>query len=297
MSKVRRVIRRCFHLLGRKARRPETVVVIWGLHSPDWMHALAPEAPVWKAIPQVQAVLQFSRHEQYVPLGIRWGRRIVVIPLMESHIAERPTHYAALVPTMRALDIFSDKARFSNYVESHGLAAFCPTTYGSIEDTTFPCVIKRTNLNAGQGVEIAASVEQARTLGSREPFVGHPYVVQAMVPCTVQYVVHCVCSEGRIIWHVVYAYDLGEHQILRANYLYALRRATISEPLLREVEAFLAPLAYSGPCSVDCTWRDDGRLVVFEINPRLGGSLMRPENTGDLASCLSSIIAGAIAAG
>lgn len=287
-------LRRCVDVFVWRTSRREVVVVIWGMHSPDWMNALAANAPVWKGIPQVKAVLNRTRPGTSVPLGLRWGRRVVVIPLMENHYAECPTGYSGLLPSLNAIEILGNKARFADYVRRHGLAAWCPGNYASFEKATFPCVLKRTNLNAGRGVEIATSPDEARHFSSLELFAGHAYLIQALVPCTIQYVVHCVCVEGRIVWHVVYAYDFNRQEVMRANYLYALRRATISASMLRKLEAFVMPLAYSGPCSVDCTWDDDGGLMVFEINPRLGGSLMRPENTTDLAACLSVIIAHAV---
>lgn len=284
------LIQRWVPWLGRKDWRREVVVVIWGVHSPDWMNALASSAPVWAEVPGVSAVLHFSSPEQRVPLTVRWGRRTVVIPLMENNIAERPLRYAALCPDPEALGTLGDKRRFAAYVEQRQLANWCPVNFASIEEATFPCVLKRTNLNGGLGVEVTASREQAQSLLSRDPFAGHPCVIQSLVPFDIEYVVHCVCVKGRILWHVAYANDAGYHPIRRAGQPRSLRRMEFSCEQLNELETFLSPLAYTGPCNFDCTRGSDGRLVVFEINPRLGGSLMRPDNTADLAACLSVII-------
>lgn len=285
---------RWFHWFIREDRRREILVVIWGVHTPDWMDALAPSAPVWKQLPEIREVVVLPDSARDVPWRARWGRRTVVIPLMEVHIERRPARYAALVPTSEAVATLADKGRFVDYVENHRLAHLCPTPYSSIEAAAFPCVIKRTNLNGGCGVELAATPEQARHLLEREPFAGHPCIIQSLAPVLVEYVVHCVCLDGRIIWHRVYACDREKEQIRRGGDGVALRLVTIPDSVLEKLESFLLPLAYSGPCNVDCTWDDDGRLVVFEINPRLGGSLMRPENAVDLAACLSVIIAHAV---
>ena len=271
------------------------LVVIWGVHTPDWMEALAPSAPVWKALPEVREVLLLPDSAQGVPFRARWGRRTVVIPLMEVHIERRPRGCGALVPTPEALAIFGDKGRFADYMETHRLAHLCPTSYGSIEDAAFPCVIKRTNLNGGCGVELAETPERARSILEREPFAGHPCVIQALAPVRVEYVVHCVCVDGRIVWHLAYACDRERGQIRRGNDGVALRRASLPDSVKEELESAVRPLAYTGPCNMDCSWDDDGRLVVFEINPRFGGSLMRPANAADLAACLSAIIAHASA--
>jgi len=271
-------------------------VVIWGVHSLDWMTALHPSAPVWKKIPQVGGVVHRSPLRPDVSLGARLGRRTVVIPLMEEHIAQRPARHAALVPTPEVLAILRDKGRFADYVRERGLSHLCPATYASIEEAKFPCVIKRTDLNSGHGVEMAASLEQARGVLENDPFAGCECVVQAMTAFEVEYTIHCVCRKGRIVWHAAYAFDFPEQQIRKVGARYTIRRATMSGRALEDLEALLLPLEYSGPCNVDCTLGADGGLVIFEINPRMGGSLMRPENTNDLAACLSVIIAEAASA-
>ncbi len=235
-------------------------------------------------------MLHLGQSEQNILPKAKRGKHTVVIPLMEEHTAQRPVCYAAPVPTPEALDILWDKGHFADYVRERGLLHLCPATYSSIEEAKFPCVIKRTQLNGGTGVEVAASLEQARRLLENEPFAGHRCVVQAMVPFEVEYTVHCVCMKGRIVWHTTYAFDFQEQQIRKVGSHHTIRRATISGCFLVDLEALLLPLEYSGPCNVDCTVGADGRLVVFEINPRMGGSLMRPENIDDLAACLSVII-------
>lgn len=286
---------RLFHFFSRSDRGKEVVAVTWGVHSQDWMTALDASAPVWTAIPEVRVVMNLSpSRPERIPLKTKWGRRVVVIPLMEAHIAGRPRNYAALAPSWEALDLLGDKGRFADYVEKQALGHLCPATFGSIERASFPCVIKRTNLNGGQGVEPAASPAEARRILEGELFAGHPWIAQAVVPFDVEYVVHCVCVRGKIIWHVVYAYAFEKQHIRKAGSPHCtMSRATIPEAVLADLEKFLLPLAYSGPCNVDCTWDDAGRLVVFEINPRMGGSLMSPANRTDLADCLSVIIAEA----
>ena len=274
---------RLFHLLTPETRRPEVLVVIFGVHSLDWMMALAPTAPAWRLIAGVRGVLHFSSAQRRVPLARRWGRRTVVVPLMETHIATRPARHRALVPNLEALSTLGDKQRFSDYVRSRGLSHLCPKDYRSIEEAEYPCVIKRTNLNGGAGIEMAATLEQARLIVKGPLFEGHPFIIQKRVRMDVEYVVHCVCLKGRVIWHKVYAYEAP----------CGFRGATIPVHLLGELEGLLLPLDYSGPCNVDCTWDAGGRLTIFEINPRLGGSLMRADTTADLAACLSVIIAAA----
>jgi carbamoylphosphate synthase large subunit len=49
---------------------------------------------------------------------------------------------------------------------------------------------------------------------------------------------------------------------------------------------------YSGPCNIDYSYQSSD-LKIFEINPRLGGSLMKTENVKLLAQALTAIIKAA----
>jgi hypothetical protein len=268
--------------------RQRVRLVVFGRHSPDWMEALAPQAPLWKELPDVQEVVQVAEAGHRIPYQWRWGRPTVVLPLMEDHVATCPRQYRALVPSAEALRILRDKAGFARYARQNGLASYTPTVFRSLEEATFPCVVKRTDLNSGQGVEIARSRAHAEALLSRHPFAGKPYIVQSLVVHSGEYVAHCVCKDGNIVWHRVMAYPHdGVAAIRRTG---APRRELSPLPQIAELEAFLKPLAYSGPCNIDYTIGDDGHVVVFEINPRLGGSLMRPEHVADLRDCLSCIV-------
>ena len=74
-----------------------------------------------------------------------------------------------------------------------------------------------------------------------------------------------------------------------------MRRWTIATPdaIVRQIEAVLAPLAYNGPCNLDYKLDPDGKIRVFEINPRLGGSLMMPQHGEELRQALACIVANA----
>ena len=71
----------------RKAGQSSPVrVVIYGEHSPDWMTALAPGAPVWNGMTGVDEVLHVpDAPSAQIPKPARRGTRTVVIPLMEGH--------------------------------------------------------------------------------------------------------------------------------------------------------------------------------------------------------------------
>jgi hypothetical protein len=277
--------------LARLFREKRPVrVVIFGEHSQDWMTALTPHGPMWKGVARAREVLLVSDAAALPPAD---GDDIetVVIPLMEDHARNRPRRHRALAPDRRAIDTLGDKAAFARYVKANGLAGLCPQIYDDPESAIFPCVLKRIDLNAGQGVTLVRSREELEQRLEEDTWRGHPTILQALAPGFEEYVTHCVCRRGRVLWHCSFAYTMAASDMMRtpAN-VGSIRAIPAARGLIAKIEAFLSPLAYDGPCNVDYKMTPDGKLVVMEINPRLGGSLMRPENVEQLARALSEII-------
>lgn len=76
--------------------------------------------------------------------------------------------------------------------------------------------------------------------------------------------------------------------IQRPSNTMARRKFEASIDTLRTLQSLVAPLKYDGPINFDYKLIKDG-LRIIEINPRLGGSLIIPENVDDLAGALGAI--------
>jgi len=159
--------------------RGKVRVVIFGEHSPDWMTALEPGAPVWRRLPDIDEVLKARPGDAAIPRPRSTDVRTVVIPLMEDHIASCPKSFAHLTPNARALDVLRDKSEFAAYVRANGLQHLCPATYSSPEVAQFPCVLKRVDLNGGVGVRVVYSAEELRNRLNEEPWRNHPCLLQS----------------------------------------------------------------------------------------------------------------------
>jgi carbamoylphosphate synthase large subunit len=270
-------------------------IVVYGTFSSHWATALAPGAPVWRGMPEVGEVCiaQDEAAIRDVPPA-RDGVETVILPLTELNTLTRPRHYRALVPDERAIKLFANKATFSVYAKKYGLSHLCPQTYTSNAEVAFPCVVKRLLSHSGIGVAAAHSREELQTLLADWRWRGQHVTVQALLPGREEYVTHCVCKKGNILWHTSYAYMLAEPDMIRsAPNTPSPRPVTPTARALAQIESFLAPLAYNGPCNVDYKLAPNGDIAVFEINPRFGGSLMRPENVDSLRQALTILIANA----
>jgi hypothetical protein len=266
-------------------------VVIYGRHCATWMSALAPESAVWKSLPSVKKVL-VQPEPTSVSLGSIKFSRTVILPLMEAHIAVCPKEFAASVPSIEALRLLSDKSEFAEFAQTQGLAHFCPEVFKTVDRVNFPCVIKRLDLNAGAGITIATTKASLHEQLHQSPWKDQPVLLQAFISGH-EYVTHCVCSEGQIKWHCTYGYELSDLTIRTPANMGVSRKVLPPAGALDVIKKFIKALAFNGPCNVDYKVDANGSIFVFEINPRLGGSLMLKENQADLAQALHYIIKSA----
>jgi carbamoylphosphate synthase large subunit len=262
------------------------------------MAALDNQSPIWKNLPEVSAVTVFPATEECrLSITDFEGDPPLLIPVMEKHIISRPSGFRELSPDADVVELLADKKKFANYVEQAGLSYFAPATYASTVDIRFPCVIKRTNLNAGNGIECVRDLEHLAEILTRKTWDKHDYILQEFLAEATDYATYCVCKNGRILWHCSFAYAIDSAYPIRGSVQGGTPQIahsfTPDNHILAQMEAFLQPLNFNGPCNIDYKIGADGRIRVLEINPRLGGSLMNPAHYHHLEALLRCIILNA----
>lgn len=267
-------------------------VIVFGRHSPDWMLALGNTAEVWKRMGNIRDVVGMA-HDDPASLPADDGAT-VILPLMEPHMLGCPRAYRSLFADPQSVMSLADKSAFAAYAVEHGLEALCPGNY-TVAEAAYPCVLKRVDLNGAAGITLVRSEAELQELLAREPWLGKPCLIQAYVASEYDHVTHAVYRNGSILWHRSYRYRLDpEAQVRRPGMRMALERIDVSDDTISQLDRFMAPLNYNGPMNFDYRFAGDGSLKVIEINPRLGGSLMRPANVDHLAEALTAIVENAL---
>lgn len=268
--------------------RPDVFdVSVFGTAYPNWLVRLAPDGDIWAKLPTVRSV---SLHED------GWlGRETApeqrfVLPLLERDIRACPAGWG-LVPRAAELEVLADKARFARYMQATRLERFAPQTFWSQESVRYPAVVKRTDLWAGYGIKIVNSPEELAATLDEEMWVGHPTVLQEFVEGSLEYVLQAVVVKGLLVWHAAFEIVIPPTRPIRhPNTGETVRHVDIPARELFVLQSIIAPLNFSGPINFNYRRRPDGSVALFEINPRLGGSLFRPESAPILVSAIDTIM-------
>lgn len=267
---------------------PHFRVIVFGAFFSNWNPALIDEA-VWRKVAGVVEVVRVIDASEIAALPPS-PARTVVIPLGEDHIRRCPIGYRTLIPSAAVLETLSNKARFASFMEEAGLSALCPKRYLSRQEAVFPCMLKRLDQHAGYGVEFIGSAEQLAARLRSDVFVHQEYLLQAYVSGGTEYTSHFVCNNGEILWSLtVSSTAAGPEPHVGVDRDTAVPVTPLPE-VLSQVATVLKRLRYSGPCCANYKILPSGKIALFEINPRFGGSLMVRRNRKALSDALNCLV-------
>ena len=290
MQEVRTFRRFPTRLQVAPAEGPGLRVILYGVPYGDWNATLA-DPKLWR---DLKVVSELRRVPGFPCLLPRSTERTVLIPMKASHTVDALRRYRTLIPDQRSALVLANKSTFQAYMVENGLMAYVPATYASPDEAVFPCVVKRLDLSASVGVEVALSRTHLEKILQSGLFSGQPSLLQALVPGTLEYATFCVCDGGRVIWDATFVSTMGGPAMIKNEENGKDRRIVSTPPeVLKQIETVLAPLKYRGPCVIDYKITHDGRVQIFEINPRLGGTLLLKANAGLLREALGHILAAA----
>lgn len=183
-------------------------------------------------------------------------------------------------PDHQLVETFDDKARFVRFMADHGLEDLLPDVYvvGSKDGVeefapiAYPCIVKLGVTFGGVGSTVHLDDRLPVNLGKFKP--GETFLVQRFIPGGTEYGGHFYLESGDIKRSVYYESrrDPNIHiQRGRMSQNGYTRHDTIPE---HDTFADLfARIDYSGFACVDFKV-EDGVPRIFEINPRLGGTLI-----------------------
>ncbi len=291
VGEFRNFCRHPFHLRIGASEGPGLKVVLYGVPYGDWNATLA-DADFWRSLRVVSEVWRIPAFRFLAP---RCAADTVLIPMKTAHAAAVPRGMPGLFTDKRTLSVLDNKRSFQAFIESNGLTDYCPAYFHRPEDARFPCIVKRLDLSGSIGVVVVESPHHLEEVLQSPVFAGRPYLLQALVPGDVEFASFCVCDGGRILWHWTFASAMPGRSVIKTEDNDKDRRTVEWPPgVQRQLETVLAPLDYRGPCIFNYKLTEDGRVQIFEINPRFGGSLLQPRQTDRLREAIGCILTRAV---
>lgn len=243
------------------------MIIFYGVHSKEWSKAL-----------NSTNLHQFFNHEIRncnTIEEIKDTFNAIVIPLLEKHIIELHTYNIKNVFDYDNTILFMNKKLFFEYTLNNNLEEYIPKTNCKNDNNYY--IVKELSNNGGKKIYFTNKIKDICL---------NMYVIQEYIFTEYEYTIHLVCKDGKIVTSITYIFE-RKNKIRTFRENKNISKISIEDKYLKIFEMFLIPCKYSGICNIDFIIVDK-TIKIFEINPRLGGTLMLSSNRKDLVEIIST---------
>jgi carbamoylphosphate synthase large subunit len=253
------------------------MLVFYGNHSSDWMTALNHENLAQYLFPKINSI------KNILSFNASLYSAEYIIPLMEAHIIDlHNRNVSAIMPGLDAVKTFMCKKKFADFVIDNGLTGYVPKMFFSPDETKNKIIIvKPYNLNSGRGQYITDKKLEQKVFDN--------FVVQEYIFDDKEYVSHVVSQDGNIKCCITYEYKFNTDRYIKGASTKSHRKLDLDASHLEIIKLFLGKFKYTGVCNFGFKIIN-GEMKLFEINPRMGGSLMQKHNINDLVEIINTLI-------
>ena len=227
----------------------------------------------WSA--RIRANLDAHYTPDFVDLSVAdFDAYDVIIPLARRHaeaLGRRPDLKGRkfLHPSPETVALCHDKLALTRFLIAEGFGDFVPSLRAP--GAPYPYVWKRRQSAFGRDCHIVRGPEDERDLDPADP----DWFAQVVAPAPIEYATHILRAGGKIHYVSSMTYQLAGPGLVLGQ-LNAPRAIRLDAgcPHLDIFAAILDRLDYEGVTCIDYKV-EGGRPLIFEINPRFGGSLCR----------------------
>jgi carbamoylphosphate synthase large subunit len=267
------------------------LVVVYGkgLWS-SWKDALGAESDFWKGFSSIEKVIEVDNIDFPLEDVCKNYNKVVLIPLSVQDNFNHPKGCLTLVSSHDTLNTFNNKDLFYKFLERNGLKEYFPKLLNITSNTPeFPFIMKRLDLYAGVGIALIWDQERYEWALNNHRFKDQEYLVQEYIEGDVEYVTQVMCKDGEILWNVTFEGPVPKDGKVNMG-PFAENKIVTMEPEVLDVFRKIFNLAnYSGPANVNFKLRD-GKPIIFESNPRFGGSMFLPMFRPQLKQSITALL-------
>lgn len=172
------------------------------------------------------------------------------------------------------LKIFDSKKLFAEYMIQNRLSDCIPKTQFS-SPSKYPCIMKPIHGSSGNNTHIFRTVKDYEK--SKVKY-DEKYIIQDYIFAPYANVAHILCDRGNIILNIVYTAPQPNTYYIKKGRIRDYKKRELTQKEYSIFQRTLGSINYHGICSIDYVYDRYNNLKIFEINPRMGGSLFLDNN-------------------
>lgn len=184
------------------------------------------------------------------------------------------------------IEIFDNKGKFCEFFINNDLEEFIPKTYKIKYNTTifdrpiqYPAILKSTIGLGGQDVFIIKDLNDYLDKSIR---LNKNYIVQEYLIDDVEYVGHFFFIKGKAIFSLFF-------KIFNDNFFH-VRKGPSKKFILVDFnpkifDKIFDKIKFTGPLNINFKYIN-GKILIFEVNPRFGGSIIKSIHLHDVFNSL-----------
>lgn len=203
-----------------------------------------------------------ARHDLIVPLTIADLKYL-------NQVRDLVNGNPLPIPSMESVALCDDKYLFNQAMLAGEFADSIPRVCDAGAQLAYPYVLKKKIDEWGKNCHIITEVAQERSI--LQSIAAEDYFSQELVPGRYEYATHILFKGGKIVYSLNMEYTFAHQRPIKGK----------DEPICKKIcgcrhldlfAGILLAIGFEGICCVNYKLLD-GRPLIFEINPRFGGSL------------------------
>ena len=198
----------------------------------------------------------------------------IIIGIKEENIIDiinQDLKCKKFVPSLFFIDTFWDKKKFYHFCIENDLEEYIPKHFNNISEISGTYIVKRRKSSSGIGSYISSDFISDSNIFENN-------IIQEFIFDNKDYVTHFVAKDGVIIFHFTFECLMKTDKEIRGisgcylTYTNIIQNSFIIDIFSKFLKSNNGN--YTGIGNIDYKIDKDGIPKVFEINPRMGGSLM-----------------------
>jgi len=200
----------------------------------------------------------------------------VVVPLTlhaQQHLNAHPELlilHKSIIPSNFCIDLCNDKERFNNYLVENGFGLFAPKIK---QEFTYPYILKKKVGAWGDGITVIT--DSGSELIHMNNMESEDFFKQEYIDGQEEYTSHVIVFEKQLVFLKTLKFTFKDKYFVKGeNFKYTSIEEVNHDRFKNIFEDVLVKMNYQGICCFNYKIKNNN-LMIFEINPRYGGTLTR----------------------